>query len=190
MRSVICALVVLAMAPAGAVARAAPAGGVDRPRRGLDRGSPDEARVQETVELYMLVRLKEEVGLSEQQEARVMPVVRQMMRQRRESAIERRRIAEDLQRMLEQKPLPEQQVQDAVERLLDLEREEHRRQEKSHEELASMLGTEQQARLILFQDRFVRDIQDRLREVRRMRIEQRRGERGRFGGPPSGPDDR
>jgi hypothetical protein len=163
--------------------------GVDQ-RRGRERSSPEmrERRMRETVELYMMLRIKEELALTAEQENHVMPLLREHLSFRRDAGLEKRRLSDELRRMIDGESYDEGRASEILERLRDMEEQHYLQKNRLQDELSEHLQVKQQAQLVFFMDRFSREMQDRVREIKRMRREARQRDRPGPGQRRSTPD--
>lgn len=151
------------------------------PGPGGPGGEDAREELQETIEIYMIAKMKRFLDLDDSQERKVIPLVEELNASRREMN-RRRRIA-----LMKLRPLVEEQreatgrgeaeIVALLEQVEGLDSEFRRTEERMRSEIRSALTPIQQARFLFFQERFRQEMQDRLR-----RLDD--GARPRRGGPP------
>lgn len=140
--------------------------------REVDRDVDRE--LAEAVERVMVVQFKRRLALSDSQAEAVTPLMTQLVEERRDHARRRRDALRSLIALAEDSTADEDVLRDKM-AAIDREDQEFLRVEKRLlEDVKSHLDVRQQARLMLFQERF--------REEMRQRVDEARG-RGRAGGP-------
>jgi len=159
------------------VASAAPRSPQDREERRED--------IQETIEIYMVAKLKRFLELTEVQERQVIPLVEEINSARREANRKRRLAMMRLRPMVEEgAESDEAAILRQVDELERLERDMRETESTVRQQMRTLLTPLQQARFIVFQERFRHEIQERLR---RMDQEGMGGRRLPPDGPGRGP---
>ncbi len=135
------------------------AGAMAQPERAREEMRED---LRETVEIYMLARMKRELALDEEQQQAIVPLIEEMNASRRRFQQERRRL------MMRLHPLVETGGEDAEFRaLLDglyaAERDHRDLEERNLAAVRRALTPGQEARFLLFMERFRREMEDRVR---------------------------
>jgi Spy/CpxP family protein refolding chaperone len=124
--------------------------------------------VQETIEIYMVAKLKRFLQLTEAQERQVIPLIEELNSTRREANRKRRQAILRLRPMVEEgaeEPADEAAIQRQVDELERLERDVRDTEGRVRQQIRAQLTPLQQARFIVFQERFRQEIQDRLRRM-------------------------
>ena len=172
--------------------QASPRGGPDgRLRPGPKSGSRIETdrQVQQTVQAYMMVRLKEELALTPAQEEKLTPLLSESEQERFRSSAERRRLMNELQVLVNEPTTQDAAIRSRMASLHALDTAENSRRESLFVHLAVILDLRQQARMIVFMDTFPDEIRDKLKSIRRTRGNSSRdagGPEDPLQGPPNG----
>ncbi len=128
------------------------------------RARAGEARREEAfklVDAYIVSNLQESLGLSDEQYARVLPLVTRLQSQRRGYLMERTRLLRDLRRMLKSGTASEGEVQARLKELKSLEADGPARVRKDMDALDAALSPLQQAKYRVMEQ----DVEQRLREL-------------------------
>ena len=161
--------VVLAVGAAGALAQEEAPPGADRPAR-------DEAF--KLVDAYVVSNLQESLGLTDEQYAKAIPLVKRLQSERREYYLERTRSLREMRRLLQRGGATEGQVLDLLKQLKALDVDGPARTRKSLEALDAMLNPVQQAKYRVLE----LEVEQRMRELMN-RVRQRAPRQGAR--PPS-----
>ena len=128
-------------------------------------GLRDDEEMRAAMEQVMLVRLKQVLRLSPEQESRVMPRVQRLLDSRRDFASRRRASVLKLKSLLIDETA-ESEIEKGLRDVRAIE-EGFREQDKTlRREIDRDLSPAQQARMYLFEDQFRRSMQRRLKEAR------------------------
>jgi len=178
----------LLLGVAASCAQAAPEAGA--PSGAPPRGGRSREDMRETITLLMMVRMKNELGLSQQQYEQVLPRVEERERSRRSNFRERRHRLDQLRTMLGREGVKDAELTEAVEGLLALDEADRRQDESFVSDMRRILTPRQQGQLLLFRQRFRQWIDGRMRDAQELRRRHgRRGLDGREGGAtPDGED--
>lgn len=144
--------VVLAVGAAGALAQEEAPPGADRPAR-------DEAF--KLVDAYVVSNLQESLGLTDEQYAKAIPLVKRLQSERREYYLERTRSLREMRRLLQRGGATEGQVLDLLKQLKALDVDGPARTRKSLEALDAMLSPVQQAKYRVLE----LEVEQRMREL-------------------------
>jgi Spy/CpxP family protein refolding chaperone len=135
------------------------------------------------MEQMVVARMTEALRLSEDQKAKVIPRVQELMRARRDHAAKRRAALARLRGLLQEDTAGDQEIGQALGDVRALEDEFRAREAGLREAIDRDLTPRQQARMVFFEARLRRVMQHRIQEALR-------GERGagpgRRPGPPAG----
>jgi hypothetical protein len=126
------------------------------------------AELQETLHLYLIHKLTEELELSDEQTLKLMPLIRERENNRWEyfqSHSERQR---ELALLLEDEESSEAAMENAISAIRQGEHELHQREAQLNLEIAAQLTTRQYAQFVLFQERFHNEIRQRVKRLRGM----------------------
>ena len=133
----------------------------------------------ERLHLLRLWKLVDELKIDEAQAQKVFPVWSRHQRQRLEVRADQQRVAKELVTLLDGDDVDEGALGERIEEMRQLKRRAHKMESGMNEELTKLLSVEQQARLLLFDQRFRGDLMQIIRGVR-----------GRFRGMRGGMSDR
>jgi Spy/CpxP family protein refolding chaperone len=165
------ALILAACASAAAQEAAPPAGRPPRPDR------PDREEAFRMVDAYIAGKLQESLGLTDDQFAKVLPMVTQLHRDRREVFHRRQQLLRELRRTLASGTATEAEVQQGLAEVKRLENDEHVRLRRDREAVDAALTPLQQAKFRVLEA----EVEQKIRSLRM------RG--GRPGPHRRGPDD-
>ena len=146
------AVVVLGTGGARALAQEEAPAGADRPSR-------DEAF--KLVDAYVVSNLQESLGLTDEQYAKAIPLVKNLQSERRRYLLERNRTVREMRRLLQRGGAPEAQVLDLLKQLKALDEEGPTRTRKNLEALDAMLSPLQQAKYRVLE----LEVEQRMREL-------------------------
>ncbi len=172
-----------ALAALALAALAGPPGGIlaaQGPGPGGPRGLPAEEAedLVETLEIYMIAKMKRTLDLSPEQQETVIPLIEDLSASRRAFNRERRLVLMRLRPLVEDPQASDAEIRESLARLRQAETAFEEKERRSLDAIRSALTPRQEAKFILFQERFRREIQERLQRLRQ--------ERHGMGGP--GPD--
>ena len=139
--------------------------------------------LQKAMQRYFHNRLREELNLSDEGMQQILPLVERMEQAKIASGRERAAIVGRLQRGL-RGGADDAELQDALDRLEVIEKDHTELQRSLLSEIDRSLSVRQRVQLRFFVERFRRDIQRRIRELREERydrspFDERRPRRGR-----------
>lgn len=143
---------VLALGAGAGLAQEEPGAGGDRPPR-------DEAF--KMVDAYVVSNLQESLGLTDEQFARAIPLVKKVQGDRRTYQMERARAVREMRRLLRQGGAPEAQVLELLGRLKTLDVDGPARARRSLEDLDAALTPLQQAKYRVLE----LEVEQRMREL-------------------------
>ena len=158
-------------------------------------GGPGEEiradELRETIEIYMLSRMKIELELTAAQEQEVVPLVQELSAARQAHRQERRLSLLRLRPLVEDPATDDAAITAELERMRQGERSFREAEEAAMARIREVLTPRQEGRFALFLERFMQDMQRRLRQMRRLHEEEAplAGEgRRRHGGGPADPE--
>jgi hypothetical protein len=154
---------------AGALAQEEAAGREDRP------GREEAFRM---VDAYVVSNLQESLGLTDEQYAKAIPLVKKLQSERRLYFLDRTRTVREMRRVLQRGGATEVQVLDLLKHLKALDEEGPARTRKNVEALDAMLSPLQQAKYRVLE----LEVEQRMREL----VNRVRPREGRQGGRPPG----
>jgi len=141
-------------------------------------GSDEAAELQETLEIYMIAKMKHALGLSRDQEEKVVPLIQDLSESRRQYHREKRLALMMLRPMAEDPNSSEEEIRTVLARLDQIESGFRSREARSLDQIRAVLTPRQQAQFFAFQESFRTEMMQRLRQFREM---------GSPGGAPGGP---
>lgn len=154
------------------------------------RGGRSGDDLRETITLLMMVRMKNELGLSTQQYEQVLPKVEGRERSRQANFRSRRERLGKLRAALAREGAKDAELSDAVEAILALDEADHRQDESFVSDMRKILSPRQQAQLLLFRQRFRQWVEGRMRDAQELRRRYgRRSLAGRGGTGGAAPSD-
>ncbi len=133
------------------------------------QGKFEEKDPREIIEKVRIYKLTEELDLSEEQMTKLFPRLKEMRKNEQEFHKQRIEIVQKLKELLEEKA-KEQEIIKTLSRLQELQKKRFESQLRELEEVKQILTPEQQARFIIFQEEFEKEIRDLIREVRGRRL--------------------
>jgi len=126
---------------------------------------PEAAPVREEafklVDAYLLSNMQESLGLSDEQFAKAIPLVKKLQRERREYLIERGRVSREMRRLLRRGGGSESQVLALLEKSKKLEAEGPERARRNLEALDALFTPLQQAKYRVLEG----EVEQRVREL-------------------------
>lgn len=129
------------------------------------QGRPEEKDPREIIEKVRIYKLTEELDLSEEQITKFFPRLKEMRKNEQEFHKQRGEIIQELKEILKAK-VDEQKIVKLLNKLQELQKKRIESQLREMEEIRQILTPEQQARFIIFQEEFEREIRDMIREIR------------------------
>lgn len=133
------------------------------------RGGDVDRELAQTMEKLMVLRLSKHLELDDAQKERVIPLIKQMTRARRDYARQRRDALRALMAMSSDPGTDEQMIRQRLASFHDEEAAFRRDEEEIARQLRTHLDVRQQARLLAFQERFRDEMRRRIEDVRRGR---------------------
>lgn len=160
-------------------------GGPDRFLARGDESPPyreKREKIRKRIELIRMWRLTEELDLTEETGAKLFPILRTYDEKRIALQKERRNIMDQLRKALEDEATPDEAIEATMERLDNNASAVSDSLRQQREELKGVLSPRQQAKFILFQRDFHREIRKIIAEARerrrRAKWEETRGDKG------------
>lgn len=129
-------------------------------------GGPRDKDPRKMIESMRIWRLSEELNLSEDQLAKVLPKMKAMEETRREYRRRRQGILREIDEILNSGKPSDKEIEDRLAALQRAEEDFNAGNERIRRELAGVLTPEQQGRLVVFEDKFEGEIRGLLSEYR------------------------
>jgi Spy/CpxP family protein refolding chaperone len=152
------------------------------PDPGAERG-PGGGEAVRMIDAYVISNLQESLGLTDDQFAKLVPLVKRLQTERREAMRTRMRAVREMRQLLQSGSATESQVQEKLSVLKELENDDSRRGRQTMESIDAMLSPLQQAKFRVFEA----EVGQKLRELMGQMREDRRAlgpRRTRPGTPP------
>lgn len=137
------------------------------PRPDLNEDESAREELQETIEIYMLARMKRSLKLTDAQEHKVVPLVEELNAVRRETNRRHRLTMMKLHPLIEDETAKDQEITTLLDQLEELESQLRQKELGTRAELRETLTPRQQAHFIVFQERFRHEMEERLRRIQR-----------------------
>ena len=140
------------------------------------RWTPEEEQeVRETMLALMSLKMKRALELDQDQERDIMPLLDELMEMRGNGRREQERQNVQLRRLVQDPDSSDGDIESMLAEIRDNHRDMERRQKQVRDEIDSFLTPRQEAKMIFFEARFRREMEQKFREMRRM--ERGRGRR-------------
>lgn len=136
-------------------------------RPALDEDESAREELQETIEIYMLARMKRSLKLTDGQEHKVVPLVEELNAVRREANRGRRLTMMKLLPLVEDETTKDAEILSLLNHLEEIEARLRQTELGTRAELRATLTPRQQALFIMFQERFRHEMEERLRRIQR-----------------------
>jgi len=135
--------------------------------RGEDRSMDQERReeLRKRIELIWMWKLTEELDLTQEEGAKVFPILRQYEEQKRALREENKHLVRELDRMIKANA-SEGELKKTIRALEENDTKLHEVQQEGFQKLEKILSVEQQAKYIVFQAEFRREIHGLLRKAK------------------------
>jgi hypothetical protein len=127
----------------------------------------ESTRAREMLDTMMIWKLTKALDLTEEQSLRVFPKIQALQKTRKEFFQEKMRRHRDLFKQLRDDPKNEEAIRMKIQAIRDHEADFRAKEARLKEEITGHLSLRQQAELILFEERFPREVRHTLEEIRR-----------------------
>ncbi len=131
----------------------------------FNMGNSQEKDPREIIEKVRIYKLTENLDLSEEQITKFFPRLKELRKSEQEFHTKRMEIVKKLKELLAEKA-SEQEIVKTINHLQELQKKRFEMQLKEFEEIKQILTPEQQAKFIIFQEEFEKEIRDLIREIR------------------------
>lgn len=136
----------------------------DRP---MPRPGVEGAQAREMLDTMMIWKLTKALDLTEEQSLRVFPKIQALQKARKEVFQEKMRRYRDLSKQLRDDPKNEEAIRIKIAAIRDHEADFRAKEARLKEEIAGHLSLRQQAEMILFEERFPREVRHTLEDIRK-----------------------
>jgi hypothetical protein len=140
-----------------------------RPEKRILPSPEERERVRKRIELIKIWRLTEELNLDEGTGAKLFPLIRQYEEKRREITRRREELIFILKGQLKSGSPHEDRIKGLLKEWEEIRADEQDMSRREREELKSILSIEQQARYLIFQQEFTREIRRVIADMRERR---------------------
>jgi len=127
---------------------------------------PDADDLDETVQIYMLARMKKSLSLTRDQEEKIVPLIQDLSDVRRRHFRERRLDMMRLRPLVEDSSSSEEEIGRILAHMDEGEKAFRSAEARSLDQVKTVLHPRQQAQFIFFQERFRNEMQERFRRFR------------------------
>ncbi len=121
------------------------------------------------IEAIKIWKISEFLDLDEDQMIAFFPKLKKIEKHRRESFKERRSLLDKLKKQLD-KSQSDEKIKKTIDEVITFDREAKEREQELREEIMSVLTVTQQAKLLIFEERFEREIRNIIKEMRKERM--------------------
>uniref|UniRef100_A0A7C4TH48 Periplasmic heavy metal sensor n=1 Tax=candidate division WOR-3 bacterium TaxID=2052148 RepID=A0A7C4TH48_UNCW3 len=132
----------------------------------FSQGNFDEKDPREIIEKVRIYKLTEALDLTTEQAAKFFPRLKEMRKTEQEFQRERIEIIQKLKQMLKE-GATEQEISKVLDRYSEIHKKKMERHIKEIGELKEILTPSQQAKFLIFQEEFEKEIRDLIKEVRK-----------------------
>ncbi|OPX31535.1 MAG: hypothetical protein B1H40_03840 [Candidatus Latescibacteria bacterium 4484_181] len=137
-----------------------------QPRPPMLYPSKKEGKMKVKIKILRTWKLIEDLRLSEEQAVKFFPLLTEFDTKREELEAQKQQIMDELRVLLSGEKPSAKKIQQLLARLQKNEQELRSTRESFVKKTAAVLSTEQQARLILFEERFRRQLREVIQEMR------------------------
>jgi len=121
--------------------------------------------IQETIEIYMVARLKRFLALTEDQERVVIPLIEELNASRREMNRGRRLSLMKLRPLIQDETASDQEIGRLVSEMDDRDRQFRDQELRTRDKIRAALSPRQQGQFVVFMERFRQEMEDRVRRL-------------------------
>jgi hypothetical protein len=149
-----------------------PAGAPSPEPFGPPGGMSEELR--ETMNIYMVFRLTEELELSDEQALKIMPLIKGREKARWEYFQSQSELQRDLAALAEDEESSDAELENLLTAIRQAKRNFGEHEDQLNLEIAALLSSRQYAKFVIFQQRFHHDMRQRVKRLRGMENHDRR----------------
>jgi Spy/CpxP family protein refolding chaperone len=129
------------------------------------QGPPDKDDPREIIEKVRMYRLTQELDLTTEQAVKFFPKLNEIRKSEQKFFEERLEIIKELRELLKDSSA-DKELTTVIDRFKTIQDERQRVQGKTMDEIREILSPQQQARFLIFQEEFEREIREVIKEVR------------------------
>ena len=152
---------------AGAASAQGPMGGGPGGRFGGPDSGPMRERLRQRVETMKIWKLTEAVGLTSEQSEKFFPLYNKHQQEMDKIDDRRFELINRLDTLVNDPKSSDQKIDEIVGQLNDIPQQMSAERSRFFKDVSSVLSERQQAKLIVFEERFRQQLQDFIRDVRR-----------------------
>jgi Spy/CpxP family protein refolding chaperone len=130
-------------------------------------GGPMREQLREKIRTMKIWKLTEEVGLTPEQSEKFFPVYNKHEKALEEIEIRRNELTDRLERMTNSSEASDKEIAELTVELSDIPRAILAERDRFMKEIAAILPVRQQAKLMVFEERFKQRLQEFIRDIRR-----------------------
>jgi Spy/CpxP family protein refolding chaperone len=131
------------------------------------RHMEDRERVRENIETLRMWKLLDALDLTSEQSTQFLPVLKDFQDAKRQFADERDRLFREIEAILDSEEIDQKALKENLADLDNTRSAFHRETEQFLAKSREILSLKQQARLLLFEERFERRLKESIQEMRR-----------------------
>ncbi len=131
-----------------------------------DKPLLDDDKPHKMLEVIKILKIVEFLDLDEEQTIAFFPKLKKIEKHKRESFRERRKLLGKLHKQLEQEK-SDKSIKQTIDKVLKFDKDAKEKEEQLQEEMLSVLTIKQQAKLLIFQERFEEEIRKIIKELRK-----------------------
>jgi hypothetical protein len=151
-------LIIFAAVPALAQPPMLPMGGLD--------GGPMREKVRERIRTMKIWKLTEDVGLTSQQSEQFFPIYNKYQKALDDIEAKRADIIDRLDTLANNPGSSDKEINNAMAALYDIPRQMMAERDKFLKDISGILPLQQQAKLVVFEERFKQQLQEFIRDIR------------------------
>ncbi|OGC93476.1 MAG: hypothetical protein A2W25_05680 [candidate division Zixibacteria bacterium RBG_16_53_22] len=141
-----------------------------------EEGGPMRKQIREKIQTMKIWRLTEEVGLSPEQSEKFFPIYNRHQKALEELDARRNELVSTLERMSNNAEVSDKEISETTRQLEEIPGKIIEERRKFMKEIGAVLPLRQQAKLMVFEERFRQRLQEFIRDIRRGNPGRRMGE--------------
>lgn len=142
----------------------------------FEEDGPMRKQIREKIQTMKIWKLTEEVGLSPEQSEKFFPIYNKHQKALEELEASRRELVDRLERMSNSAEVSDKEISETTRQLEEIPGKIIEERNKFMREISAVLPLRQQAKLMVFEERFRQRLQEFVRDIRRGNPGRRMGE--------------
>ncbi len=142
----------------------------------FEENGPMRKQIREKIQTMKIWKLTEEVGLSPEQSEKFFPIYNRHQKALEEIDAQRDELVNRLERMTNSTEVPDKEIAETARRLDEIPGKILEEKTRFMKEMGPVLPLRQQAKLMVFEERFRQRLQEFIRDIRRDGNRRRMGE--------------